>query len=169
MATDPLKYMIPIGTNGNQATIGDQWYSRLPKVGPNARIDSAPCWRGALFSTCYYIKNDFYQIHIVDFFIIFLSSVCLTLGFDYAELKRYNDLPNQASAISDPEHVSVKFLGHSGPSWVSAAPSSGYLDPLTIPLSFFRESKAVLASTIIFFEDTSCYIIDDSNETKHAT
>ena len=25
MATDPLKYMIPIGTNGNQATIGDQW------------------------------------------------------------------------------------------------------------------------------------------------
>ena len=25
MATDPLKHMIPIGTNGNQATIGDQW------------------------------------------------------------------------------------------------------------------------------------------------
>ena len=25
MATDPLKYMILIGTNGNQATIGDQW------------------------------------------------------------------------------------------------------------------------------------------------
>ena len=25
MATDPLKYIIPIGTNGNQAIIGDQW------------------------------------------------------------------------------------------------------------------------------------------------
>ena len=24
-ATDPLKYMIPIGTNGHQATVGDQW------------------------------------------------------------------------------------------------------------------------------------------------
>ena len=53
--------------------------------------------------------------------------------------------------------ISVQFLGHSGPSRVCAAPSSGYLDPLTIPLSFFRESKAVLASTIIFFEDTSCF------------
>ena len=47
MATDPLKYIIPIGTNGNQANTGDQWKSRLPKVGPNARVDSAPCWRGA--------------------------------------------------------------------------------------------------------------------------
>ena len=56
--------------------------------------------------------------------------------------------------------VSVQFLGHSSPSWVSAAPSSGHLDPLTILLSFFRESKAVLASTIIFFEDTSCYTYD---------
>ena len=52
--------------------------------------------------------------------------------------------------------VTVQFLGHSGPSSVSAALSSGHLDPLTIPLSFFRESKAVLASTIIFVEDTSC-------------
>ena len=51
--------------------------------------------------------------------------------------------------------VSIKFLGHSGP-WVRAAPSSGHLDPLIIPLSFFRESKAVLASTIIVFEKTSC-------------
>ena len=53
--------------------------------------------------------------------------------------------------------VSVQFLGHSGPSSVGAASSSCHLVPLTIPLSFFRESKAVLASTIIFFEDTSCY------------
>ena len=55
--------------------------------------------------------------------------------------------------------VSVKCLGHSGPSWVSAAPSSGHLDPLTIPLSFFRESKVLLASTIIVFEDTSCLLM----------
>ena len=55
--------------------------------------------------------------------------------------------------------VSVQFLGNSGPSWVSIAPSSGHLDPLTIPLSFFRESKAVLASTIIFFEDTCVLLV----------
>ena len=53
--------------------------------------------------------------------------------------------------------VSTQFLWHFGPSWVTAAPSSGHLDPLTIPVSFFRESKALLSSTIIFSEDTSCY------------
>ena len=42
-ATDPLKHMIPIDTNGNQTTIGDQSEGRSP----NARVDSAPCWRGA--------------------------------------------------------------------------------------------------------------------------
>ena len=35
---------------------------------------------------------------------------------------------------------------------------SGHLDPLIFPLSFFKESKALLASTIIFFKDTSCYL-----------
>ena len=54
--------------------------------------------------------------------------------------------------------VSAQFLGHFGPSWVNAAQSSDHLDPLTIPLSFFREGKALLASTIIFFEDTSCLL-----------
>ena len=47
-------------------------------------------------------------------------------------------------------------------SWVIAAKSSGYVDPLTISLFFFKESNDILASTIIylfiffFFEDTSC-------------
>ena len=70
-------------------------------------------------------------------------------------------------AISDTEHSARvilvplfsrfgQFSGHSGPFYVSAAPSSGHLDPLTISLSFFRESKAVLASTIIFFKYVSC-------------
>ena len=43
--------------------------------------------------------------------------------------------------------VLVQFLGHSGLSWVSAAPYSGHLDPMIIPLSFCRKSKVVLAST----------------------
>ena len=48
MATDPLKYTIPIGTNGNQATIGDQMVvSAAEGRSPNARVDSEPCWRGA--------------------------------------------------------------------------------------------------------------------------
>ena len=104
----------------------------------------------------------FFNKYILIYFIIFVSSVCLTPGFDYAERKQYDNLPKQTWAISDPEHSarvilvplfsrSVQFLRHSGPSWVSTSPSSGHLDPLTIPLSFFRESKAVLASTIIFF------------------
>ena len=92
--------------------------------------------------------------------------MCLTPGFDYAELKRYDDLLKQTWAILDPEYSarvillplfnhSVQFLGHSGPLESVQPQSSGHLDPLTIPLSFFSESK-VLASTIIFFEDTSC-------------
>ena len=80
-----------------------------------------------------------------------------------AKLKWYDDLLKQTWAISNPEYsvwvVSVQFLGNSGPSWVSIAPSSGHLDPLTIPLSFFRESKAVLASTIIFFEDACVFLV----------
>ena len=94
--------------------------------------------------------------------------VCLIPGFDYAELKRYDDLPKQTWAIFDPAHSARVILAplfslfgpilrFSGSSWVSVAPSSGHLDPLTIPLSFFRESKTVLASTIIFIEDTSYY------------
>ena len=44
MATDPLKYMIPIGTSGNQATIGDKWVvSAAEGSRPNARVGSAPC------------------------------------------------------------------------------------------------------------------------------
>ena len=35
---------------------------------------------------------------------------------------------------------------------------SGHLGPLTFPLFFFQESKALLASTIIYFEDNSCLI-----------
>ena len=38
------------------------------------------------------------------------------------------------------------------------AQSSGHLVPLTIPLSFLKESKAMLASKGIFFDDTSCFI-----------
>ena len=104
------------------------------------------------------------------YFIIFVSSLCLTRGFDYAELKWYDDYPKQTKAISDPERsapdILVPLFSRFGPilrifrpSWVGAAPSSGHLDPLTIPLSFFRESKAVIASTIIFFQDTSCFYI----------
>ena len=33
-----------------------------------------------------------------------------------------------------------------------------------MPLSFFRESKVVLASTIIFFEDTSCSYYEDPHD-----
>ena len=51
--------------------------------------------------------------------------------------------------------ISAQFLGHFGPSWVSASPSSGHLDPLTIPLSFFREINAPFTSKIIVFDDTS--------------
>ena len=51
--------------------------------------------------------------------------------------------------------VSAQLSEHFGPSLVSAA-ISFQLDPLTIPPSFFRESKALLASTVIFFEDTFC-------------
>ena len=58
MATDPLKYMIPIGTNGHQAT--DPWKHMIP-IGtnghqaaegrsPNARVDSVTSWREAASS-----------------------------------------------------------------------------------------------------------------------
>ena len=100
--------------------------------------------------------------YILIYFIIFVSSVCSTPGFDYAKLKRYEGLPKQTWAISDPEHsarvilipclvVLVQFLGHSGPSWVSTAPSSGHLDPLTIPLSFCRESDSYHFLKYFFF------------------
>ena len=36
--------------------------------------------------------------------------VCLTPGFDYAELKQYDDLPKQTWTMSDPEHSARVFL-----------------------------------------------------------
>ena len=52
MATDPFKYMIPIGTNGNQATIGDRLVVSADEGrSPNARVNFAPCWRGAASTT----------------------------------------------------------------------------------------------------------------------
>ena len=75
----------------------------------------------------------------------------------------------QTKAISDPDHfrpshfgpifvvVWPQFFGHFCCSWVIAVPSSGLLDPLTISLFLFKDSKALLVSTIIFLEDTSCY------------
>ena len=103
------------------------------------------------------------------YFILFFPSVCLTPEFDYAELKRYDDLPKQTWAISDPEHsarvILVPLFSRFGPILRTfqpllsqCSPSSGHLDPLTIPLSLFKESKAVLDMTIIFFKDTSCFI-----------
>ena len=54
-----------------------------------------------------------------------------------------------------------KFVWHFDPPSLShCILVSGHLDPLTFPLSFFKESKALLASTIIFFEDTSCLLCD---------
>ena len=45
----------------------------------------------------------FEQIHIALFYYVRFY-VCLTPGFDYAELKRYDDLLKETWAISDPEH-----------------------------------------------------------------
>ena len=42
------------------------------------------------FSTYYYIKNDFYQMHIDIFY-----HISFKRSFDYAVLKRYEDLPKQ--------------------------------------------------------------------------
>ena len=101
------------------------------------------------------------------YFIIFVSSVCLTpevwlrgltmpsssgMTIYRNRLGQFRTLNIRLESFwSHCLVVSAQFLGHSGPSWVSTAPSSGHLDPLSIPLSFFRESKAVLTSTIIFF------------------
>ena len=102
----------------------------------------------------------FHQIYIDIFY-----HVSFKLLFDYAELKQYDDLPKQAisdliirleSFWSNCLVILAQFLVYFGPSWVSAASSSGHLDPLSSPLSFFRESKVLLASTIILFEETSC-------------
>ena len=49
-----------------------------------------------------------------------------------------------------------QFLGHFGPVLSHLKVSLG---PLTVLLSFFKESKALLALRIIFFEDTSCLYI----------
>ena len=106
--------------------------------------------------------------YILIYFIIFVSSVYLIPGFDYAELKRYYDLPKRTWAISDPEHsarvILVPLFSRFGPILRTFRPLLSQCSTivrsfsiLTIPLSFFKESKAVLASTIIFFEDTSCY------------
>ena len=56
MATDPLKYMLPIGTNGNEAIIGDQLVV-LAADGrsSNACVDFAPCW-GVAASTIEQLK-----------------------------------------------------------------------------------------------------------------
>ena len=122
------------------------------------------------FSTCYYIQNDFwpttYWFILSYSFQAFVWLRGLTMPSS-SGMTIYRSRLGQfwtlnillESFWSHCLVVSVQFLGHSGPSWVSAVLSSGYLDPLTDPLSFFRESKAVLASTIIFFEDTSCYYI----------
>ena len=58
--------------------------------------------------------------------------------------------------IFDQIHIDIFF--HISFKRLFAAPSSCHLDPLTISLSFFRESKALLASTIIFLEGTSCFV-----------
>ena len=93
--------------------------------------------------------------------------VCLTPGFDYAELKRYDDLPKQTWAISDPEHsarvILVPLFSRFGPILRTVWPLLSQCSPIvrsfgSLDYSFFRECKAVLASTIIFFEDTSCFL-----------
>ena len=115
------------------------------------------------FSTCCYIKNDFwpntYWFILSYSFQAFVSLRGLTMPSSSGmtiyrnRLGQFRTLNIRLESFwSHCLVVSVQFLWHSGPSWVSAVPSLGYLDPLTILLLFFRESKAVLASTIIFFE-----------------
>ena len=119
------------------------------------------------FSTCYYIKNDFWPNTYLFILSYSLQAfVCLRgltmpsssgTTFYRNRLRQFRTLNIRLESFwSHCLVVSVQFLGLFGPSWVSAALSSGHLDPLTIPLSFFRENKAVLASTVIFFEDISC-------------
>ena len=125
------------------------------------------------FSTCYYIKKWVFTKYILIYFITFVSSVCLTPGFNYAELKRYDDLPKQTWSIPDPGRsarvILVPLFSRFGPILRTSRPILSQcnpivrsLDPLTIPLSFFRESKAVLDLTIIVFDDTFCcfYLAD---------
>ena len=50
--------------------------------------------------------------YILIYFIIFVSSVCLTPGFDYAELKRYDDLPKHE--LVSKFNVGLKTLLHQG-------------------------------------------------------
>ena len=121
------------------------------------------------FSTCYYIKNvwpNTYWFILSYSFQAFVWLRGLTMPSSSSmmiyrnRLGQFRNLNNRLESFwSHCLVISVQFLGHSGHSWVSAAPLSGHLDPLTVLLSFFRESKAVLASTIIFFENTSCFKI----------
>ena len=115
------------------------------------------------FQTCYYIQNWFLTKYILIYFITFVLSVSLTPVLDYAERKQYDDIPKQTWAISDTEHsarvILIPLFSRFGqtlrtfrPLLSLYTPLSGHFDPLTIPLSFFRESKAVLASTIIFLK-----------------
>ena len=123
------------------------------------------------FPTCYYIKKWFwpntYWFILSYSFQAFVSLRGLTMPSSsgmtiyqnrFAKFRTRNI--RLESFWSHCLVVSVQFLGQCGPSWVSAAPSPGHLDPLTILLSFFRESKAVLASTIICFENSSCFIMN---------
>ena len=113
------------------------------------------------FLTCYFIKNDFwpntYWFILSYSFQAFVWLRSLTMPSSSGmtvyrnRLGQFRTLNIRLESFwSHCLVVTVQFLGHSGPSWVSAAPSSGHLNPLSIPLSFFRESKTVLASTIIF-------------------
>ena len=115
------------------------------------------------FSTCYYIKKWFLTKYILLYFIMFVSTFVWLRGLTmpsssgmtiyWNRLGQFRTLNIRLESFwSHCLVVSVQFLGYSSPSWVSAALSSGHLDPLTIPLSFVRESKAVLASTIIFLK-----------------
>ena len=66
-----------------------------------------------------YIYIWFLTKYVLIYFITFVSSVCLNPGFEYTELKRYDDLPKQTWAISDPEHsarvITVPLLSRFGP------------------------------------------------------
>ena len=101
------------------------------------------------FSTCYYIKNDFwpnrYWFILSYSFQAFVwlrgmtmpSSSGMTIYRN--RLGQFRTLNIRLESFwSHCLVVSVQFLGHSIPFWVSSALSSGHLDPLTIPLSFFK-------------------------------
>ena len=118
------------------------------------------------FSTCYYIKNYFWPntywiCYHIRFKRLFDSGVWLCRAqavwrFTKTDLGNFGPLTFSSSNLVPLFSRFGPILRTFRPLMSQCSPSSGHLDPLTILLSFFRDSKAMLASTTIFFEDMSC-------------